>query len=251
MSANVEQREKTYLQNAVTLLREGCQSDSLFNRHGQLALLKAAVSVLRDSSALDDLDPSLERPIATLFDTSMRAVARLSPQKLSNHDTMRASAAATSFVCLSVMNMAFLVKDRVIAEGLLAKISSRVPELIAASDTLVNLGLRAGWDMRVALAKHFSVDSSALLDGSLSNLLGADTGEPSSATAGSGADQDTALDYVSAVIQTTSEESRLELAQRLVAQADEGSNSLGQLVVMHELVQHIRGMSRPRRLLLF
>ncbi|KAK4106118.1 hypothetical protein N658DRAFT_460365 [Parathielavia hyrcaniae] len=231
-SSNPEEREKAYLKEAISLLQSPCQDSEVVPR---IVLLQAYISTLKISPALkslvaDGLDlDSLENHLLQLTVPIIESKERHS----------------NSFPALLVVLGALSDLDRGAVRQALADF---VPRLLEMSDSLLETGVKAGWEIRMFVANYFpealtsplkvkmSVESSAAAE---------EEDKPVSSEPAATLGKSALLRYVDAVVRSADEETKLDYLQELLPEDSDGQDVLGRLLVIYRLIQHLKGSSRP------
>jgi nucleolar pre-ribosomal-associated protein 2 len=229
-SGSPEEREKAYLKEAISLLQSPCQE---FDAVPRIVLLQACISTLQASPAFkkleaDGLDQnSLKNHLLQLSLTVIAAKKRNGKQLLA--------------LLIALEGLSDL--DHEAVRQALADV---VPALLETSDSLLENGVKAGWEVRMFLANHFpealpsplkfktSVETSATTE----DEDDTGSGEPA-ATLGKTA----LLRYVDAVVRSADEEAKLGYLQELLLEGGDGQDAVSRLLVIYRLIQHLKGKS--------
>ena len=233
-----QQREKTYLESAVSRLSESKFLSDL--GLGKLMIMKAAISVLADSPALKHASLDMSEVSTTLA----KAVLTNTNQVYSEWSK------SPGEELLQDANLLVLLANIGVADVLgptaLKGFRDLVPQLAATSRRLTDEGAKAGWDMQIFLAKHFGQLASPSLHIQLPDAgsLQSSTSEATnpSATGLPAVDRNSILEYLDVVSRSLDEDGRLAELQALLARTQTTSSPTGQLVGIYQLVQHIKGL---------
>ncbi|KAK0630766.1 Urb2/Npa2 family-domain-containing protein [Bombardia bombarda] len=235
-SSSLEEREKAYLADAVTVLKSPCQDSDMVPR---LVLLRAFIDVVQDSPALKRLkEAGLDLEEVKTHQLLQGASPFIAAKKL------RGRALLPLLVALDAVD---LLDHKTIKKAF----ATAVPSLLDASDWLIRNGSENGWEVRMFLAKYFveelgfplriklPVEGAANSDDESEQVI-------SAPTPGSSVDKTTMMRYIDVVIGGVDEDTKLGyLKELLLQEKDEGSSdALGRLFVVQRLVEHLRG-SRP------
>ncbi|KAK3295539.1 Urb2/Npa2 family-domain-containing protein [Chaetomium fimeti] len=228
-SGSPEEREKTYLKDAISLLQSPCQDSGTAPR---LVLLQAFISTVQTSSILKKLeDDGLD-----LGSLKAQLLQVASPAVTAEKRTGK------GLLALLVALEAFNELDR---QAVKQALSSAVPSLLEASDSLLENGLQAGWEVRMFVSNHFpealgsplkikmSVESSPSREKDEEETEGSE----SAATLG----KRSLLGYVDAVVQSADEDTKLGYLKELLLEDGEDQDMLGRQLVIYRLIQHLKG----------
>ncbi|KAH8879878.1 hypothetical protein GQ53DRAFT_671121 [Thozetella sp. PMI_491] len=241
MALTVEQREKTYIEHAVSVLRVSRRRDDF--DYPQLVLLRAACTALLDSSAAKLLPLDLPGLMAQLLDRVTKTIGSICTslsqqpggERLGNRE-------------LLVLLITIRAADA-LPPGILAMSRAQASQLSAYGAELIRNGAEIGWQIRTFLAKHFGEETEEALHIDIPHLLANGTGDMlvplTTATGLPVVDQDAILNYADAVIRHSSEDTRIGQLETLLVRMKQGPSTLGQLVAINQLVQRDKGM--PRR----
>ncbi|KAK3902784.1 nucleolar pre-ribosomal-associated protein 2 [Staphylotrichum tortipilum] len=229
-SGSPEERERTYLKAAASLLQSPCQDSDVAPR---IVLLHAFVSTVQASPALKKLQGD-----------------GLDLDGLKSHLLQVALPVVTSKKRTSKGLLSFLVAlealsdlDRpVVKQALSGKVSS----LIEASDVLLESRAQAGWEVRMFVANHFPEALGSPLKVNMAVEAPAHTGEDEEDEAESGESaaalgKAALLQYVNAVVRSADEDTKLGYLQELLLEDSNGQDATGRLLAIYRLIQHLKG----------
>ncbi|KAL1836372.1 hypothetical protein VTJ49DRAFT_5236 [Mycothermus thermophilus] len=254
-NGSLEEREKTYLRDAVTLI-DGSRSDS--DIPARVVLIHAFVSTVQASPAAKKLEGELKLDALQneLRRTASRAVQlfkdeleldAVQDQLLQTAAGSAASAKRTGTGLLALLFVldALDVVDRQVAKEMLA---SAVPSLLEASDALLEKGISEGWDVRVFLANYFPEALPSPLQVNMSvetSTPSGDHDEHAGGESASGLGKTALLRYVDAVVRSADEDVKLGYLRELLLDNGHGQDALGRLLVVYRLTQHLKGSRLP------
>ncbi len=239
-----QQREKSYLESAVSRLLESKFLSDL--GLGKLMIMKAAISVLADSPALKHASLDLSEVSTTLAKAVLTNIKQVYTEWSKKPDE-EPYQDGNLLVLLANIGVA-----DVLGPAALKGFGDLVPQLAATSGRLTDEGAKAGWDMQIFLAKHFGQLASPSLHIQLPDAgsLQDGTGEATNPNAYLPVvDRNSILEYLDVVSRGLDEHGRLAELQALLACIKTTSSPTGQLVGIYQLVQNIKGL--PTRLLYF
>ncbi|KAK3333475.1 Urb2/Npa2 family-domain-containing protein [Cercophora scortea] len=235
-SSSLEDREKAYLADAITALQSPCSDPEMVPR---LVLLHSFISVVQGSRALARLEES------GLDLDDLKTQHLLQGAKPLACGKWKGRALLPFLTSLEVMD----VLDH---ETIKRELSTAVPTLLKAAERLLDSGCKAGWEVRMFLAKHFVEQLESPLRIKLPSLASADSDDEAVATTPeelvsvpTTVDKTTVLQYVDVVIRGVDEDTNLKHLKELLLEDSEESDPLGRLFVIYRLVQHLSG-SRPQ-----
>ncbi|KAH6850119.1 Urb2/Npa2 family-domain-containing protein [Chaetomium sp. MPI-CAGE-AT-0009] len=231
-SGSPEEREKTYLKDAISLLQSPCQDSGTAPR---LVLLQAFISTVQASPIVK----KLEEDGLDLNSLKTQLLQVASPAVTAEKRTGKGLLAL--LVALEALNEL----DR---QAVKQALSSAVPSLLEASDSLLENGLQAGWEVRMFVSNHFpealgsplkkiKISVASPSQGKDDEDVG---GSESAATLG----KRSLLGYVDAVAQSADEDTKLEYLKELLLEDGVGPDILDRQLVIYRLIQHLKG-SRP------
>lgn len=227
-SGSLEERERVYLKGAISLLQSPCPETDVVPR---LVLQQAFISTVQGSPAATKLEGD-----------------GLDLDGLRDGLLQVASPAITSGKRQGKGLLALLVAlealDGVDEEVVRKAFSSAVPSLLEASDSLLENGVQAGWQVRMFVANHFSEALVAPLKVRMSAEPQAAAEEDEGAADGSSAaslGKTALLRYVDAVVQTADENTKLGYLDELLSEDLDGQDGPGRLLVIYRLIQHLKG----------
>ena len=224
-----EEREKTYLKDTISLLQSPCQDSGAAPR---LVLLQAFISTVQAS------------PIIKKLEEDGLDISGLKAQLL-----QVASPAVTAEKRTGKGLLAFLVALEALNEldrqAVKQALSSAVPSLIEASDSLLENGLQVGWEVRMFVSNHFpealgsplKIKMSVASPPSQGEGIEGVEGNESAAALG----KRSLLGYVDAVVQSADEDTKLEYLKELLLEGGETQDMLGRQLVIYRLIQHLKG----------
>ncbi|KAK3692668.1 Urb2/Npa2 family-domain-containing protein [Podospora appendiculata] len=234
-SSSLEDREKAYLADAIAALQSPCSDSEMVPR---LVLLHSFISVVQGSQALARLKES------GLDLDDLKAQHLLQGAKPLACGKWKGRALLPFLTALEVMD----VLDH---ETIKRELSGAVPTLLKAAERLLDSGCKAGWEVRMFLAKHFVEQLESPLRIKLPSLASADSDDEAAATPDerisvpTTVDKTTMLQYVDVVIRGVDEDTKLKHLKELLLEDSKESDPLGRLFVIYRLVQHLSG-SRPQ-----
>jgi nucleolar pre-ribosomal-associated protein 2 len=224
-----EEREKAYLKSAAALLQSPCQDSDVAPR---IVLLQAFVSTVQASPAAKKLDED-----------------GLDLVSLKNQLLQIASSAVTSGKRIGKGLLAFLLAlealndvDRQVVRQAL---SDAVSSLVEASDSLLENGVQAGWEVRMFVVNHFPEALASpfkirmSVEGPKSDEEGEEEAESDDTAAVLG--KTALLRYADAVVRSADEDTKLGYLQELLSEDSDGQDALGRLLVIYRLIQHLKG----------
>jgi len=223
---SLEEREKTYLKEAVAILRTPCKDSDILPR---LVLLSALIVAAQDSSSTK----KLEEAGVNLED--LRACQLLEVAKpivvSGKWRGKRLLPLLTALEALDVLDHQTVVKE----------LSESVQPLLEASDRLIEKGHTAGWEVRKFLAKHFVEKLGSPLKVRFSPHASAEGEDDSDVIIAAGGDTTAVLEYLRVVIQDADEETRLGYLKELLAEQSDEPETLDQLVIIRGLIERLNG----------
>jgi nucleolar pre-ribosomal-associated protein 2 len=232
-SGSPEEREKAYLKDAITLLKSPCEDADIAPR---IVLLQAFVSTVQASSGVKKLEEDgLE--LNSLRDQLLQvATSAVMSGKRSGKGLLTLLAALEAL-------------DNLDRQAVKQALSSTVPSLLESSDSLLENGAQAGWEIRMFLANHFPEALVSPLKIKMSIEVPASTeedGETKGSDSAAAALGKTALlRYVDAVVRSADEDTKLGYLKELLLEESDGQDALGRLLVIYRLIQHLKGRSPP------
>jgi nucleolar pre-ribosomal-associated protein 2 len=229
-SGSPEEREKAYLKDAITLLKNPCEDADITPR---IVLLQAFVSTVQASSAVKKLEEDgLE--LNSLRDQLLQvATSAVMSGKRSGKGLLTLLAALESL-------------DDLDRQAVKQALSSAVPSLLESSDSLLENGAQAGWGIRMFLANHFPEALVSPLKIKMSIEVPASTeedGETKSSESAAALGKTALLRYVDAVVRSTDEDTKLGYLKELLLEESDGQDALGRLLAIYRLIQHLKGRS--------
>ncbi|KAL2270409.1 hypothetical protein VTJ83DRAFT_2593 [Remersonia thermophila] len=254
-SGSLEEREKTYLKDAATLL-DNSPSDPNIPAH--VVLVHAFISTVQASPAAKKLEGDLRLDALRndLCRTASRAV-QLFKDELEldavQDQLLQTAAGSTTYMrrtgpgllALLFAIEALGVVDRQVVRETLA---SAAPSLLEASDALLEKSISEGWDLRMFLANYFPEALPSPLQVNMSIKTSAPAGdddEHADGEAASGLGKTALLRYVDAVVQSADEGTKLGYLRELLLGNSHSQDGLGRLLVVYRLIQHLKGSRLP------
>ncbi|KAH6636135.1 Urb2/Npa2 family-domain-containing protein [Chaetomium tenue] len=224
-----EEREKTYIKDAISLLQSPCQDSGAAPR---LVLLQAFISTAQASS------------IVTKFEEDGLNLGSLKAQLL-QVASPAVTAEKRTGKGLLVLLVALEALNELDRQAVKQALSNAVPSLIEASDSLLENGLQVGWEVRMFVSNHFPEALGSPLKIKMpvasppsqgEDVEGAE-GNESAASLGKRA----LLGYVDAVVQPADEDTKLGYLKELLLEDGEAQDMLGRQLVIYRLIQHLKG----------
>jgi nucleolar pre-ribosomal-associated protein 2 len=124
-------------------------------------------------------------------------------------------------------------------------LSSAVPSLIEASDSLLGNGLQVGWEVRMFVSNHFPEALGSPLKIKMSVASPPSQGEDVEGAKGNESaaalGKRSLLGYVDAVVQFADEDTKLGYLKELLLENGETEDMLGRQLVIYRLIQHLKG----------
>ncbi|KAL2164101.1 hypothetical protein VTH06DRAFT_3315 [Thermothelomyces fergusii] len=230
-SGNPEERERAYLREAISLLQSPCDDSEAAAR---IVLLYAFISAARSSSAIK----KLEEGGLTFKDLDSRLVQLASSTIASGRRSGKG---------LLVLLLALEALSGLDREAVRSAFSASVSSLLEASNSLLEAGSRAGWELRTFVANHFPEALESPLELKMpveqSSSQGEDE-ESGNAEPSAALDKTALLQYLDAVVRSADEEAKLGYLKELLLEPGEGQDMIGRQLVVYRLIQHLKG-SRP------
>ncbi len=237
-SGSPEEREKAYLKGAASLLQTSCQDSDAAPR---IVLLQAFISTVQASPAAKKLEDdgldlnSLKTQLLQLASSAVMSSKRTGKGLLA------------FLAALEALND---LDQQVLRQSLSKSVSS----LVEASDSLLEDGDQAGWEVRMFVANHFPEALASPLKIRMSVEVaeaaadGADgEGHEPAETLGKTA----LLRYVDAVVRSADEDTKLGYLQDLLLEDGNDQSALGRGLAIYRLIQHLKGKSSGHHLLTF
>ncbi|KAK4039203.1 nucleolar pre-ribosomal-associated protein 2 [Parachaetomium inaequale] len=227
-----EEREKTYLKDAISLFQSPCQDSDAVPR---IVLLQAFITTVQASSAVKKLEEdgvdlgSLKNQLLQIASSAVTSGNRTGKGTL-----------ALLVVALEALNDL----DRQTVRQALA---SAVPSLLETSDSLLENGLQAGWEVRMFVANHFpeALESPLKIKMPGESLTSSEENEKAESSESAATLGKTALlRYVDAVVRSADEDTKLGYLKELLREDGDGQDALGRQLVIYRLIQHLKG-SKP------
>ncbi|KAK4123227.1 hypothetical protein N657DRAFT_672237 [Parathielavia appendiculata] len=230
-SGNPEEREKSYLEEAASLLQSPCQDSDV----SRIVLLQAYISTLQASPALETLEAD-GLDLNSLKNHLLQLTLPIIASKKRN---------GKSFPALLIALEALSDLDR---EAVRQVLANSAPGLLKTSDSLLENGVKAGWGIRIFLANFFPEALTSPLRVRMSpetSTAAEQEDEPRSSEPAATLGKTALLRYVDAVVRSADEETKRRYLQELLLEDSDGPDVLGRLLVIYRLVQHLKGSSRP------
>lgn len=228
-----EEREKAYLKGATSLLRGPCQDSDVVPR---IVLLQAFISTVQASPAVK----KLEKDGLDLSGIKEELLQVASPAVTSGKRTGKGLLAL--LVALEALNEL----DR---QHLRQALSQAAASLVQASDSLLENGLQAGWEVRMFVVNHFPEILASPLKISMSVEAAKPTAEDQEEEADSEEPAATLgktalLRYVDAVARPADEDTKLGYLQELLLlEKSDSQGAVGRMLAIYRLIQHLKGKS--------
>ena len=233
-SSTPEDREKTYLSEAVSVLGTPCAADEVSEALPRMVLLAAFISAIENSSAHQQL-----KALVDLSNLKEQGLLPLSQPVT----TSPGKGAGLSLLQLLV---ALEAVDVLHSQSIKSVFSTAVPVLVKLADRLLAANSLAAWEVRLFLAKHFVGELKQPLKIALpANALSGgqeDEGESSSVNL-SAWNRSMIERYIDAVAAGADEPTILNYLKELLLQEKENrpdSETLCRLEVIRRLVQHAK-----------
>ncbi|KAL2188295.1 hypothetical protein L209DRAFT_751145 [Thermothelomyces heterothallicus CBS 203.75] len=230
-SGNPEEREKAYLREAISLLQSPCDDSDAAAR---IVLLQAFISTVQGSPAIK----KLEEDGLNFNDLNSRLV------QLASSTIASGKRSGKGLLVLLLALGALSDLDR---EAVRSAFSDSVPSLLEASNSLLEAGSRAGWELRTFVANHFPevLESPLELKMPVEQSSPQGEGEESENVESAAAlDKTALLQYLDAVVRSADEDAKLGYLKELLLRLGEGQDMIGRQLVVYRLIQHLKG-SRP------
>ncbi|KAL2200927.1 Urb2/Npa2 family-domain-containing protein [Corynascus similis CBS 632.67] len=234
-SGSPEEREKTYLRDAISLLQRPCDDSDAAAR---ILFLQAFISTVRYSPAIK----KLEEDGLNLSSLEDRLIQVASPAVTSGKRNGKG---------LLVLLIALEALSDVDNRAVRLAFSCAVPWLLEASDSLLKNGSRAGWEVRMFLANHFPEALKSPLDLNMSakSLLSPEEGEePENNDSTMAFGKAALLPYVDAVVRSADEDKKLGYLNNLLHNLGDGQDMIGRQFAIYRLIQHLKGKTDTPRL---
>jgi nucleolar pre-ribosomal-associated protein 2 len=235
-SGSFEERERAYLEGAISVLQSPCEESDAALR---IVLLHAFISTVRPSNAVK----KLEEAGLDLFKLQDRLIQICLPVVT----TQKRKGRKVLTLIMALEALGDLDHDAV-----KQALSGVVPSLLEASDSLLGSDVMVGWEVRMFLANHFPevlvspLELKMPLDVSAGVDEGEEEEEEEEAERGEPAavlDKTAMLRYVDAVMRTADEDTKLAYLKELLLQHREGHDALRCKLVVFRLIQHLKGES--------
>lgn len=235
-SGNLEDREKDYLKGAVSLLQSPCQDSDVVPR---IILLQTFISASEGANAVKKLEGE-GIDVAGLKGTLLQITSPVIQSKKRNGKGLLA------------LLVALEALDSLDDEVLRKAFSGAVTSLLETSDSLLDNGVREGWQIRMFLTNHFPEAIASPLKVKMSPESPATEGEDGEAdvdTSGVALGKMALLRYVDAVVQGADDTRKLGYLQELLLEDQKDRDTL-RLSVMYRLIQHLKGKFNIPQILL-
>ncbi|KAK4169282.1 nucleolar pre-ribosomal-associated protein 2 [Cladorrhinum sp. PSN259] len=231
-SGTLGEREKTYLLNAVSILQNSSQDSA--DAIVPVVLFRAIVSAVdQQPQALKKLQ-EIGLDIETLKNTELlqRAVSIVTSGK------WRGKGLVSLLLALEAL-------QGLDGAAVQKAVSEAVPSLLEASNTLVNNGVPAGWEVRMFLVNYFPGALGSPFKIKMASATSApedDIAEldPSSAAVGRAIIQE----YTNTAVRNADEASKLRYLKELLLEDNEGEDSVERLEIVDVLIHHLKGSKR-------
>ena len=233
-SGSPEEREKGYLKGAASLLQSPCQDSDAAPR---IVLLQAFISTVQASPAGKKLEDD-----------------GLDLNSLKNQLLQVASSAVTSSKRTGKGQLAFLTALEALSDldqqVLRQSLSKSVTSLVEASDSLLEDGVQAGWEVRMFVVNQFPEALASPLKIRMSieaaeSATGDEAGEEEGNEPAAKLGKTALLRYVDAVVRSADEDTKLGYLQELLLEDGDDQDALGRGLAIYRLIQHLKG--KPSR----
>ncbi|KAM7207347.1 nucleolar pre-ribosomal-associated protein 2 [Naviculisporaceae sp. PSN 640] len=225
-SGNPEEREKSYLQRAASLLNGSCKESEAVTR---LILLHAFISGLQGSGNLEKLG-GLGGVIEGLKKRLLEEV-----KTITELGKWRGKTLSSLLVGLKA---AYVLDRDVIRESF----ASAVPALVKTSKKYLQKNSQAGWEIRMFLARYFAEEMGSPLK---LRFLAQEVGngedeEEGTGTAPALVDRATLLQYVDVVVRDIDDETKMGYLEELLAErSGDRIEECYRLFIVRTLIQHL------------
>ncbi|KAL2137354.1 hypothetical protein VTI74DRAFT_3294 [Chaetomium olivicolor] len=230
-SGTAEEREKAYLKSAILVLQTPCQDLDVAPR---IVLLQTFISTVQTSPAVQ----KLEEDGLDISGLKAQLLQVSSPVVKSGKRTGK------GLLALLVALEALGDLDR---ETVRQTLADAVLSLLKASDSLLEKGIQAGWEIRMSVADYFpeALSSPLKIKMPVEKRSSADEGDEGETDEPAAALSKTALlRYVDATVRPVDEDAKLGYLKELLLEDGRDQDVLGQLLIIYRLIQHLKG-SRP------
>ncbi|AEO58082.1 hypothetical protein MYCTH_2060417, partial [Thermothelomyces thermophilus ATCC 42464] len=227
-SGNPGEREKAYLREAISLLQSQCDDSDAAAR---IVLLQAFISTVQSSPAIR----KLEEDGLNFNDLNSRLV------QLASSTIASGKRSGKGLLVLLLALGALSDLDR---EAVRSAFSDSVPSLLEASNSLLEAGSRAGWELRTFVANHFPevLESPLELKMPVEQSSPQGEGEESeNVESAATLDKTALLQYLDAVVRSADEDAKLGYLKELLLRLGEGQDMIGRQLVVYRLIQHLKG----------
>jgi nucleolar pre-ribosomal-associated protein 2 len=224
-----EEREKTYLKDAMALLQSPCQESDAAPR---IVLLQAFITTVQASPVVK----KLEEDGVDLSSLKNQLLQVASPAVTSGKRTGKGT--------LTLLVVALEALNDLDRQTVRQALASAVPSLLEASDSLLENGLQAGWEVRMFVANLFP----EALESPLKIKMPGESPPSEETASGESAaslGKTALLRYVDAVVRSADEETKLGYLKELLGEDGDGPDALGRQLVIYRLIQHLKGKSLP------
>ncbi|AEO68963.1 a26e5adf-7a91-4cdb-8b32-c960c9e3783e [Thermothielavioides terrestris] len=232
-SGGPDERERPYLQGAMSLLQSPCKDPDIVPR---IVLLRAFISVVRDSPAAKKMNGSDGLDLASLQDRLLRLASPAVKSGNRNGDGLLTLLVALEALC------------DLDGEDVRLALSDAVPSLLEASDSLLKSRAHAGWEVRTFLATHFLDRLARPLEIKMAVAAPDATGDGQRSgpiKSAKALDKPALLRYVDAVVRSADEDRKLGYLEELLREDGDNQDALGCLLVSYRLIQHLKGSRLP------
>ncbi|KAL2256287.1 hypothetical protein VTK26DRAFT_1892 [Humicola hyalothermophila] len=225
---NLEDREKAYLTGAVSLLRSPCKDSDVVLR---IILLQAFIAAVQTSAAAKKLEGE-----GIDLNGLKEVLLELAPPLVT-------SGKRNGKWLLELLTALEALSD-LDGEVLRKTLSGAVPSLLEMGDSLLENGAQEGWEIRRFLVNHFpdAIASPLKVKMSPEGLKTAGEVVEADVDASGGALGKMALlRYVDSVVQVVDDSRKLGYLNELLLEDQGDRDTLGRLLVIYRIIQHLKG----------
>ncbi|KAK4214530.1 nucleolar pre-ribosomal-associated protein 2 [Rhypophila decipiens] len=223
-SGNPEEREKTYLEGAASLLKSSCKESEALTR---LVLLHAFIAALQGSPNLEKLE-EVSRDVGALKSKLLDEV-----KVIVELGKWRGKALLSLVIALKATH----VLDRQVIRD---TFTSATPALIKASKKYLQKNSQVGWEIRMFLARCFAEEMGSPLK---LRFLAQETGDGEDDEEGAApalVDRATLLRYVDVLVRDIDDETKMDYLEDLLGeQSGDPLEESYRLFIIQTLVQHL------------
>ncbi|KAJ4304062.1 hypothetical protein N0V88_001671 [Collariella sp. IMI 366227] len=225
-SGSPEEREKAYLKGAISVLQSSCDDSEAAPR---IVLLQTFISTVQSSPAVKKLEED-GLDISALKSQLLQVT---SPVITSSKRTGK------GLLALLVALEALGDLDR---ETVRQALADAIPSLLKASDSLLDKGVQAGWEVRMFVANYFPEALSSPLKIKMSvepQALADEDGDAEADEPAAALSKTALLRYVDAAVRPADEDTKLGYLKELLEDGND-QDMLGRLLVVYRLIQHLK-----------